>query len=62
MKKAINLDQIAGVVALSYLVLIPAALYVGYKWLREMDEDLRGLAQMDRTRPLRHLTNLFRHD
>lgn len=60
LKKAINLNQIAGVVALSYLVLIPVALYIGYKMLQELDEDLRTLGDFERTVPLGHVTNLLR--
>lgn len=40
MPKGIRLEKVSGVVALSYLVLIPATAYVAWRKIQTLDKDL----------------------
>lgn len=43
MPKKITPERIAGVVALTYLVLIPAAAIIAYRKIMSMDQDLTDM-------------------
>lgn len=43
MSKIVKLEKVTGVVALAYLAIIPAALYVGYRKLLDLDADVQEM-------------------